>query len=61
MLPQAWTDAVTQRVQLHHLGGGVGSLPSKFGAQWDIPRQRQAHMFAIVDGGMVTINAAEEP
>ena len=47
-----WLDAVSQRVVLRHLGGGVGGLASKFAAKWQKPPHHHVQTFSISAGGI---------
>lgn len=57
-MTRPWVDAVSERLLLQHLGGGVGDLASRFGAKWDLPEQRHIHTFAISDAGIMPFEAA---
>ena len=57
-MSRPWVEAVSQRLLLQNLGGGVGDLPSRFGAKWDLPEQPHVHAFAIRDAGILPYEAA---
>lgn len=52
-MSKAWADAISRRILLQHIGGGVGSLPSKFAVKSEMPAQSLAHPFLITDAGLV--------